>query len=192
MKYHRLKLYLKQIFCQKIRNSSTILHSAAALYGSRVSCEDFSLVNKKGGIVYTYVVGSSRNTTGGLLSSSRATDSLFLSPPDSLSDAVFLAFVSLSSWMISSTWIKKIEKCYIDILNKYSTKCKIYYYANFDGNLKFDNRTINIGRQCRWVLSVIFYRLHVRYASKVRWVRSDIDVIDMLIIVIKIVIPTIP
>lgn len=50
----------------------------------------------------THVVGSSRNITGGLLTNSKAIESLFLSPPESSSEIVFFALVSLNISMISS------------------------------------------------------------------------------------------
>jgi len=40
-----------------------------------------------------YLVGSSKNITGGLLTNSRAMASLFLSPPDNLDVIVFLAWL---------------------------------------------------------------------------------------------------
>lgn len=44
----------------------------------------------------TYVVGSSKNMTGGLLTNSRDIDSLFLSPPESLSVGVSFTLVNLN------------------------------------------------------------------------------------------------
>lgn len=42
-------------------------------------------------IIYTYVVGSSKNITGGLFNNSRAIDTRFRSPPESLSVNVSFA-----------------------------------------------------------------------------------------------------
>lgn len=52
----------------------------------------------------TYVVGSSRNITGGLLTSSRAIDNLFCSPPDRNWPILSATLVSLSKFRMSSIW----------------------------------------------------------------------------------------
>lgn len=61
---------------------------------------------------HTYVVGSSRKITGGLFTSSKAIESLFLSPPESRSVGVFLTCINLSMSKISSIW--NYRKCLYD------------------------------------------------------------------------------
>lgn len=75
LKLYTIVLSVKTKFYEK----SYILYSCVS---------NFHLEHKKN--YSTYVVGSSKKITGGLLTSSKATDSRFNWPPDNLSDIVFL------------------------------------------------------------------------------------------------------
>lgn len=54
----------------------------------------------------TYVVGSSKNMTGGSLINSKAIDKRFLSPPDKQFVIVFFVFPKRNKSSISSIYVK--------------------------------------------------------------------------------------
>jgi hypothetical protein len=54
-------------------------------------------------VPYTYLVGSSKNMTGGFVNNSRPIDSLFFSPPDKLATGEFITFSSPRRFSISLT-----------------------------------------------------------------------------------------
>lgn len=95
--------------------------------------------------VFTNVVGSSRKIIGGLFTNSRATDSLFFSPPESLSVTVFLAALSLRVSRIFS--ICKFHEIYFHFHVQFLF---LFWEMNFFSN--------NI--QYNWRKKIIYFLTH--------------------------------